>query len=347
MFQSARIKLTAWYLLMIMVVSFFFSAIIYRAISFELERFEHMQRKRIEMRLQEDPEFAPRTPFGRRLPPPSPELLKEAETRVLYTLLGINAGIFVIAGGVGYFLAGRTLRPIGEMVDEQNRFISDASHELKTPLTSLRTAFEVYLRDKKPTVAEASLLISESLEDVKRLQSLSESLLTLTHYRTRNGHIPLEPVALREVIQKAKRTMHPLASDAAITIVTDIPVGMVMGDRHGLIQVFTILLENAVKYSPKKSTIRITAATTGSLIKVAIVDQGIGIDAAALPHIFDRFYRADSARSSHTGGYGLGLAIAKQVIDLHKGTIDVHSVPGSGTTFTVTLPLTTEQKNSA
>src|SRR3989338_803664 len=148
-FHYARLKLTAWYLLIIMALSTLFSLVIYNALTAEVDRFERAQRFFIERRLQEGSLPLPPPTDGRRLfpfnngEPINPELLAETKQRILLTLILANAGILIVSGGLGYFLAGRTLRPIKDMMDEQNRFITDASHELKTPLTSLRTELEV------------------------------------------------------------------------------------------------------------------------------------------------------------------------------------------------------------
>ena len=177
MFQKARIKLTAWYLLIIMLVSILFSVVIYSGINRELGRFE-----RSHVIIFRDERLVPPNP-----PPPvditkiDTQGLTAARTRLTLTLIFINIGIFWIAGLAGYFLAGRTLRPIKEMVDEQNRFITDASHELRTPLTSLKTSIEVNLRNKNMTLAQAKELIKSNLEDVEYLQTLSDGLIRLAY----------------------------------------------------------------------------------------------------------------------------------------------------------------------
>src|SRR3989344_9462958 len=151
MFHAARIKLTAWYLLIIMLVSASFSVIVYKALTFELNRVEHLHRLRQE-RLGTVQNLIPqlRGPLLERyrLLEIDQELIRETKNRLVLRLLGINAAIFALAAAAGYFLAGRTLRPIADMVDQQNRFITDASHELRTTLTALRTELEVSLMDK-------------------------------------------------------------------------------------------------------------------------------------------------------------------------------------------------------
>src|SRR5260370_19278304 len=176
MFNKARLKLTFYYLLIIMVISVAFSAVIYKVDTNEVERFDRIQRTRIQNSL-----FLPRVIIDRTL-------VQETEKRITLTLISINATILVVSGITGYFLAGITLAPIKEMVDEQNRFISDASHEIGTPLTSLKTAMEVYLRSKKPDLNEAKTLVIESIDEVNKLQSISTSLLQLAQYEKPQNH---------------------------------------------------------------------------------------------------------------------------------------------------------------
>jgi signal transduction histidine kinase len=326
-----------------MIISVMFSIVIYKVLSSEIERFERMQRFRIEQRLQEG-QFSP--PEGRwpRLPNririTDPELIKETKQRILLMLFTVNLGILIISAGLGYFLAGRTLKPIKEMVDEQNRFIGDASHELRTPLTSLKTAMEVTLRDKNLSLLNAKKTIKESITEINRLQSLSEGLLQLTQYQKPNGNLQFQKVILSEVIEEAIKKIEPLAKQKVITIDYKVEGYEINGNKFGLIDLLVILLDNAVKYSHKNTTVTITSHKTDRLVLLSVNDQGVGIAEKDLPHIFDRFYRADSARTKTAeGGYGLGLSIAKKIVEAHHGTIAVESRLGQGSKFTVLLPI--------
>lgn len=336
MFHSARLKLTALYLLIIMIISMMFSVVIYKVLSDEIERFEQTQRFRIERRIQES------QPPDHRLQIPmiNPELLEEYKHRILIELIVINLGILFISGGLGYVLAGKTLQPIKDMVEEQNRFISDASHELRTPLTSLKTAMEVYLRNKSPNLQEAKNLISENVIEVNKLQTLSEELLQLTQYQKSNNNLKFETFFLSEIIKESKHQMAAVAKQKLIKIKNNIEDHKIEGNKYGLTNLLVILLDNAIKYSPIKSTITIQSKKTDGSIIIQVIDEGIGISEKDLPHIFDRFYRADTARSkSKIDGYGLGLSIAKKIIQVHSGSIKVDSKVNKGTTFTIRLPL--------
>ncbi len=328
MFHSARFKLTAWYLIILMTISISFSAVIFKVYANEVERFDRLQRTRIGIR------------FG--LPPPpmtNPELIEEAQRRMILNLVIINLAIAVLAGSGSYFLSGITLRPIKEMLDDQNRFISDASHEIRTPLTSLKTAMEVFLRGRKPTMKEAKTLIQESIVEVNKLQALSQSLLQLNQYQNPDGQTKLEKVNISEIVKEAIHKVLPIAKQKQILIETKLQGNYVQGNKDELTNLFVILLDNAIKYSPQKSKVQVETKKTDGHVAISIKDNGIGIAKSDLPHIFDRFYRSDSARSKKTsGGYGLGLSIAKKIANNNNASISVKSSDGKGSTFTVQLP---------
>ncbi|MBI4225621.1 HAMP domain-containing histidine kinase, partial [Candidatus Roizmanbacteria bacterium] len=245
-----------------------------------------------------------------------------------------------ISGGLGYILAGRTLQPIKDMVDEQNRFISDSSHELRTPLTSLKTAMEVTLRDKNLSLQQAKKLISENIGEVNKLQSLSDQLLRLAQFEKPNGKLQFGKVSLEKIIKEAIRKIDPLAKQKQISIKKDLKDVEIKGNKDSLVDLFVILLDNAVKYSPSGSKVEVKSEKADATVLVSVKDEGIGIDEKDFSHIFDRFFRADSARSKDKAdGYGLGLSIAKKIVNLHKGTIKVKSKISHGSTFIIQLPI--------
>ena len=225
------------------------------------------------------------------------------------------------------------------MLDEQHRFITDASHELKTPLTALRSEIEVYLMGKKRTLKEAEIILASNLEEVIRLQNLSQSLVRLAKHRETNGEgIHATNLSLLAIVESALKKVVPLARKKQITINNDIIDVQILGEKQSLIEVFVVLLDNAIKYSPEQTTVTISSRKTDHSVRIRIMDQGLGIDPTDIPHIFERFYRADKSRTkSETTGYGLGLAIVKQIIEDHKGTVSVTSNTGKGTTFTLRL----------
>jgi two-component system, OmpR family, sensor histidine kinase CiaH len=327
MFRSARLKLTAWYLLIIMLISIFFSLGIYNVQVRELERFRHVPPMRAE-------DFGPNG-IRSRVFVIDESLVDEAENRLQWALIFINIGILVVSGWAGYFLAGRTLSPIQEMVDEQNRFITDASHELRTPITSLKSEIEVNLRDRNLKLKDAKALLLSNLEEVNNLQYLSDNLIKLSQNQKVNNEFVY--LNLKEIINHAIKKVGPKAKLKKVSIKTKDLNHIITGDSQSLVELFTILLDNAIKYSPSKARINITTEDTRTGISVLIKDQGIGIPPKDIPHLFDRFYRSDKARSEE--GYGLGLSIAKKIVESHSGSIDVKSRQNVGTTFFVNLPL--------
>lgn len=221
------------------------------------------------------------------------------------------------------------------------RFTADASHELKTPLTVLRAGVERAITT--PNLPQDALAaLEETLQEIKRMTELVDALLTLA--RADEGIAPLhrEPVDLRGIVEEVQETGELLAEQAGVTMSVATPAEpmVVSVDASRIRQLILNLVTNAVKYTPAGGSVRMQLGPANGRVTLSVADTGIGIAAGDLPHIFDRFWRADSART-RTGerpGAGLGLAICKWIAEAHGGQIDVVSRPGRGTTFTVTLP---------
>jgi heavy metal sensor kinase len=221
------------------------------------------------------------------------------------------------------------------------RFTADASHELKTPLTVLRAGVERAITTPN-LPPEALAALEEALQEIKRMSELVDALLTLA--RADEGIAPLhrEPVDLRAIVEEARETGELLAEDAGVRMEVAVPPEPVVVpvDASRIRQLLLNLLTNAVKYTPAGGSVRMQLAAADGRVTLTVADTGIGIAPGDLPHIFDRFWRADSART-RTGerpGAGLGLAICKWIAEAHGGQIEVTSRPGRGTTVTVTLP---------
>ena len=323
MFKTARLKLTAWYLLIIMFISLSFSGLIFQIVSREINRFARAPRFRVEENFL----------FNE-------DLVVEVRHRVLLSLLEINGLILLIAGSLGYFLAGKTLKPIEAVLEEQKRFIGDASHELRTPLTALKSMLEVSLRDKKITLPEAKSIISDSLEETDKLTSLSNSLLELARLDGDTKKLVREKLLVKDLVADSFKQITLRAQAKNISITSRTNSTQVFGNREKLVETLIILLDNALKYSPSGSQINISAQTIKNTALIKVSDHGAGISSSDLPHIFERFYRADIARSKNNkDGFGLGLSIAQKIIEEHKGKIEVKSKLGQGSEFKVTLPL--------
>lgn len=334
MFRSALLKLTGVYLFILMAVSIAFSFNLYRVSTGEVSN-----------RLRRQTDFLVRDQsFSYNVPGISPfesERLNELEAsqrHVASELVYANLFILIVGGIGSYLLARITLRPIEEAHAAQARFTADASHELRTPIAAMRTENEVALRDPKLSLKEARELLSSNLEELARLSDLSEGLLQLA--RGDIDDAVREPVAITSIIEGATNQVATQAKQRRITIQTEkLPNATVLGDKRQLKQAVVILLDNAIKYSPDKTTIVVGATKKDNQLRMYVADHGQGINADDLSHVFERFYRADTARSqANVSGHGLGLAIAKQVVEQHNGTITATSQPGKGSTFSICLP---------
>jgi signal transduction histidine kinase len=203
----------------------------------------------------------------------------------------------------------------------------------------MQTEIEVSLRDPKLTKEETRELLESNLEEVGKLRVLSDSLLRLAQGNGKD--LELKPVALDGVAEEAIARFAKAAKAKSIKVHNQVKASEVMGDHESLVEVMAILLDNAIKYSDKQTSITLSSETHGKYGLLSVKDEGQGLKASDIPHIFERFYRADTSRSKQrVEGYGLGLSIAKQIAAAHKGEIEVESAPGKGSTFTVKVPLT-------
>jgi signal transduction histidine kinase len=249
-----------------------------------------------------------------------------------FMLLGSAASI-ALAGAGGWFVAGKSLAPVVDAFERQQVFVADASHELRTPLAVIRANAE-YLQQEQPESEEASEILTET----DRLTVLVDSLLALA--RGQGGATADRPLDLGELVTASAQSLQPLAADRKIALdVETVPGLEVRGNPDQLRQLVVILVDNALRYTPEGGRVTVAAHRNDGTAVVAVKDTGIGIDRAALKHVFERFYRADEARNRADAGAGLGLSIAEQLVTDHGGRIAAESAPGRGSTFTVSLPL--------
>jgi two-component system, OmpR family, sensor histidine kinase CiaH len=247
-------------------------------------------------------------------------------------LLGAAACVAVAAVG-GWFLAGKSLEPVEEAFERQQTFVADASHELRTPLAVIRANAE-FLQQEQPDSEEAAEILAET----DRLASLVDALLALA--RGQAGSAAEQVVDLGELVTSSANAMLPLASDRKVALDVEAAPGMELrGNPDQLRQLVLILVDNALRYTPEGGRVSVDARRVDGSAVVAVQDTGIGIDPDALEHVFERFYRADDARTRAFGGAGLGLSIAEQLVTGHGGRISAVSTPGGGSTFTITIPL--------
>lgn len=270
----------------------------------------------------------------------SKEPRHEAETQVARQnltkqLLSMNIFVLFIGGFVSYYLARRSLIPIRKAHEAQSRFTSDASHELRTPLAVMKTELEVAISDEKATVKELKDVLRSNLEEVDKLSKLSEMLLSIS--RIDDSGLKFGAVNINKV---TKEVIKDFGKPAERITLNSKKQQIVFGNDVAIADIIKILIDNALLYSPIDSKIDITIFSKEEYAIFEISNSGAGISADKLPLVFNRFYRADSSRTNgQHKGYGLGLALAKNLTELHNGTLSASSIPNKVTKFTLKLPL--------
>jgi len=220
----------------------------------------------------------------------------------------------------------------------QRRFIADAAHEIKTPLAVLKGTIEVALHKSRSADDYREVLVT-SWGQVERLNALTRSLLTLAEFAGDRPPITPAPLALAPLLQGLITQLTVLAEDRRVRLTLDAqPVPLVMGDDGRLTQLLVNLLDNALAHTPPGGAVTVQLRLVNGQVVMAVADTGPGIAPEHRPHLFERFYRGDSARARESGGAGLGLAIVKEIAEAHGGTVHVDSAVGTGSVFTVTLP---------
>ena len=301
--NKAYLKLTFMYASILCFVSIIFSTIIYSNTvnSFNIRPIKSVQSEAI---IKRD---------------------NEIKKEMLFHLIVLDS-IIIILGTIGsYFLSKKTLKPIEENLNLQMEFISNASHELKTPITVITMENEVLLREKNHSKEELLHQIKSNLEEVNSLSKLVNILLELA----RNNKITLEKIKVTDVVNNACDKLKVLSKKKNITILNNIDNLKILANKDILEEVIVIILDNAIKYSDKNTTIKIYSKNS----KIFIEDEGIGIKEKDLKYIFDRFYRADKSHS--TEGYGLGLSLAKHLAEKMKLKISAYNNKEKGSTFVI------------
>lgn len=330
LFQLTIIRLTAWYTLILLFISVLFSMVVFEISSGELKHSFGPPQPRDSLFTYFVQDDALRNWQQTRI--------QEGTSRLIGRLILFNI-VVLATGAVGsYLLARRTLEPVEAALEAQSRFSSDAAHELRTPLTIMQSEIEVGLRDKQATKASHAELLQSSLDEIAHMRTLTDRLLLLAN----QDELELQPTSLEQVAMDAVERSVPLAQSKRISVENEIGDISVQGNASSLTDALFILLDNAIKYSPEKSTVKLKAAVKGHTAEIIVSDNGPGIHADDLPHLFDRFYRADASRSSqNVAGHGLGLSIAKAIAEAHHGSISVVNNKGKqkGATFTISIPL--------
>ena len=241
---------------------------------------------------------------------------------------------------ISLFLSRWALRPVERSWKQQRQFIADASHELKTPLTVLLADADILLAHPDDTIASQRKWVEYMQDEAGRMRELVEDMLFLARSDSSSDREQIrQSVALSDLCSNCLLSFEPVAFERGAQLTDAVePDVTVPGDESQLRRLIAILLDNACKYCGEQGTVTLTLRREGSRAVLSVRNTGDPIPPEALPHLFERFYRADSARARDTGGYGLGLAIAAAIAESHKGKISAASTAAEGTTFTVTLP---------
>jgi len=265
---------------------------------------------------------------------------ESALTLLLRLLLGVGGVALLGAGVGGLFLSNRALAPARLSWANQQRFIADAAHELRTPLTLLRADAEVLLRGRERLEEEDAALLEDIVAESHHMSNLATNLLTLARLDTGTIHREHEVVSLAGLAREGARRVQAFAEQRGVTVrVESSGETYVIGDPVLLEQATLVLLDNAIKYNRQGGHVTVRAAEQDGQALLEVRDTGIGIAAEHIPHLGERFYRVDKARSREVGGTGLGLSIARSIAVVHGGQLLLSSVPEQGTTVTVALPL--------
>jgi len=277
--------------------------------------------------------------------PGGPELLQvgrllhdqeEILNRFLLSLLALS-GLSIVLLGIGSWrLSGRSLGPAQRAWDQQQAFISNASHELRTPLTLMRANAEYALRDI--TEAERQASLRDILQESDYMSRLVDDLLLLSRLDSQRLKLNREIVDLPTLLEEACRQAGKLAEGKDIHILVAQVEGKVWGDSLRLRQVLLILLDNAVRFTPAGGAIRLEAYQQGKQCQLCVIDSGRGVPPEHLPHIFERFYQVPGTAGEGARSNGLGLSIAKALIEAQGGAIALHSQVGQGTQAIISLP---------
>lgn len=256
----------------------------------------------------------------------------------LAILLGVGFLCALLSFAASYFLAAQAIRPIRRAHDQQKHFVSDASHELRTPLAILQTNLDILKgAPAGETIAENRKWIDNIQEETARMTHLINDLLFLARADANQQEISQTPVDLLLLSQQGLASFELLAKQKQIRLILHSePDVKINGDFNRLVQVLTILLDNAIRHTEAEGKIEIRLKRLTGKVSLEVIDTGEGIPAEHIPKLFERFYQVDVSR--HKGGAGLGLSLAKWIIQQHGGTIAISSIPQKGTTVTILFP---------
>ncbi|TCK90590.1 signal transduction histidine kinase [Natranaerovirga hydrolytica] len=265
---------------------------------------------------------------------------------LVYTFLVVALVMLLIIYFISHFFANQSIKPVKDAFEKQKLFISDASHELKTPLTVIRTNLDVVLDNPKDTIENQAKWLQYIKSEAERMSTLTNDLLYLSHIDSINNDFTFSSFNLTETLEQVLLAMEAIIFEKNIALHYELEENIYLyGIKEQIKQAAMIFIDNAIKYTNKHGKIIITLHHSPQPTLI-FSNSGEGIPKEQLNNIFDRFYRVDPSRTkSQSGGYGLGLSIAKKIIEQHNGNITVESTPNELTTFTILFPIFSSKKH--
>ncbi|MEO2210220.1 HAMP domain-containing sensor histidine kinase [Paenibacillus amylolyticus] len=259
-------------------------------------------------------------------------------TNLIYTFAVVGLIMLIVIYFLSRYFANRSIAPVREAFEKQKQFIGDASHELKTPLAIINTNADVLLANQEDTIANQAKWLHYIKSETERMTGLTNDLLYLTQMDDSRSTMIHAKFNMSDAVESIILPMEAVIFEKNISLDYNIEPNLtVHGSSEQIKQVILILLDNAVKYSGPKGAVNVTLQKQNNDVMLAVSNTGEGIAPEHLDRIFDRFYRTDSSRARKHGGHGLGLAIARSIVDQHKGELYARSVVGEGATFYVRL----------
>lgn len=259
--------------------------------------------------------------------------------QLLKTLILIGFISLIILLFISIYLTNKSIIPIKETFEKQKQFIADASHELKTPLAIIKTNTSLVLSNPDDTIKNQSKWINYINLQTDRMSELISEMLSLAKMDTSENKLPLSPINISKIVESMILMFDAVIYENNIELETNISKNLfINGDKESLKKLFSIIMDNAIKHTNKNGNITISLFSDKNKVKMIIRNTGEGIEPEHLERIFERFYRVDSSRDRETGGYGLGLSIARSIVKQHKGKIYAKSKVGEFTSFIVEIP---------
>jgi len=322
-FLRAKLKLTFFYTVGVLVILVIFSLVVYSLFSQNIsENIEY-----------EGPEYEGNANI-------EAQILEKVQDRLQAILLTVDGLIVILVGGISYYLAGKTLKPIESAYAKQKKFLADSAHELRTPLAVMKTGAEAVLGDEASKKEEYKKLAEDFLEELNFLTDMVNDLLFLV--REDNLHtLEYTKTDLGVLVHKQIGLIVPYAKARQVRLEKNIKGNIfIKGNRGHLRRLVANLIKNAIDYNYAGGKVFISLQQEKKEAILKVVDTGIGISQEGIMHVFDRFYKADQARVGENSGAGLGLSIVKEIVNNHKGKIKVNSEINKGTEIIISLPIT-------